>query len=58
MRSLGYEVPTRQVFALWPTSGLSPAAAAMLEVLKETASELRMQLRTWQQATPASAPAP
>jgi molybdate transport repressor ModE-like protein len=58
VRSLGYELPTRQVFALWPTSGLSPAAAAMLEVLKETARDLRLQLRTWQQVTPASAPAP
>lgn len=58
VRSLGDQLPTRQVFAMWPTSGLSPAAEAMLEVLKEAARPLQDQVRAGSAASPAGAAAP
>jgi DNA-binding transcriptional LysR family regulator len=44
VRALGPSLPLRQVFALWPTSGLSPSAEAMLAVLGDEARGLRAQL--------------
>ncbi len=45
VRPLGPALPTRSVFALWPVSGLSPAASAMLGVLRDEAGGLRARLR-------------
>ena len=58
VRSLGDQLPTRQVFAMWPTSGLSPAAEAMLEVLKEAARPLQDQVRAGSAVSPAGSAAP
>lgn len=44
VRSLSPTPATRRVFALWPSSGLSPSAAAMLTVLQGEADHLRAEL--------------
>lgn len=44
VRSLGKSLPTRQVSALWPTSGLSPSAQAMLDLLRIEAERLEAEL--------------
>lgn len=55
VRSLGDRLPTRRVFALWPGSGLSPAAAAMVEVLRDAARPLQDQVRAGSAVSPAGA---
>ncbi len=44
VRTLGVSLPTRQVSALWPVSGLSPSAKAMLELLSSEAQRLQAEL--------------
>lgn len=53
VRSLGELLPTRRVFALWPPSGLSPAAGAMVEILREVARPLQEKVRSGSAASPA-----
>lgn len=55
VRSLGDELPTRRVYAMWPASGLSPAAAAMVDVLREAARPLQDQVRAGSAVSPAGA---
>jgi DNA-binding transcriptional LysR family regulator len=45
VRSLGEQLPTRRVYALWPGSGLSPAAAAMADLLQAAARPVQDQVR-------------
>ncbi len=56
VRSLGDQLPTRRIYALWPSSGLSPAAEAMLEVLEQAARPLQDQVRAGSAASPAAPP--
>ena len=58
VRSLDDQLPTRRIYALWPKSGLSPAAEAMLRVLEEAALPLQDQVRAGSAASPAGAAAP
>ena len=51
VRPLTPALPTRSVFALWPGSGLSPAAEAMLGALRDKAAGLRERLRAAELAT-------
>jgi DNA-binding transcriptional LysR family regulator len=53
VRSLGDRLPTRRVFAVWAASGLSPAAAAMVEILREVAGPLREKVRAGSAVSPA-----
>ncbi len=58
VRSLGDQLPTRRIYALWPTSGLSPAAEAMLRVLEQAALPLQDQVRGGSDVSPAGSAAP
>lgn len=58
VRSFDDQLPKRQVFALWPESGLSPAAEAMLRVLQGAARPLQDQVRAGSAVSPAGAATP